>query len=258
MRKLFICAIILFLPGILSADTGKWRESRSTHFIVYYQNAPVDFIDRLKEKAEDYYNQIAEDLGFRRYDFWVWEKRAKIYIYDTPEDFRSATKQQGWAVAAVRSREKIIYSFVGQQGFVETALPHELGHIIFGEFVGFDNPGIPAWFNEGVACYQEKIRRKIVNKILHQMKKESKFIALTQLATMNPQLIADPQLAGMFYNESLGVVYYLIDKFGEDNFVYFCQHLRDKKDFEQALRRAYPFSNLKELDEAWQEYLSYD
>ena len=48
---------------------------------------------------------------------------------------------------------------------------------------------------------------------------------------------------------------YLIKEYGKDNFVLFCQNLRDKKDLRRALCLVYPFSGLQDFGEAWQRYL---
>ena len=53
----------------------------------------------------------------------------------------------------------------------------------------------------------------------------------------------------------MNAVDYLMDKFGRDSFVLFCQTLRDKKDLDAAIRYAYPFSDLSELQEGWKHNL---
>ncbi len=48
----------------------------------------------------------------------------------------------------------------------------------------------------------------------------------------------------------------MIKEFGKDSFVVFCQNLRDKRDFEKAMRSVYPWTNIDEFDKAWQEYIN--
>ena len=85
-------ALIVLCRGFLNAAED-WNTIKSTHFIIYYKNAPAEFLSQLEDSAEDYYNKIAEELGFVRFNFWLWDNRAKIYIYDNLKEFQSATAQ---------------------------------------------------------------------------------------------------------------------------------------------------------------------
>lgn len=259
MRKYYLVSLIFFLSLSLTlAQTDDWRIAKSTHFIIYYKNTSEDFIEKLVEESEDYYNEIAENLGFKRYDFWLWDNRAKIYIYDDAGSYQSATGQPAWSMGSVIPKDKVISAFPGIRGFFETILPHEIGHIIFREFVGFDNNSLPIWLDEGVACYQEKFRRPIAIKLVKDAIKENRFVSLEWLSNISPQLMKDAQIVNLFYAEAISIVDYLIGEFGKAKFVFFCQALRDKRNLEEAIRSSYPFENIKELDAAWRRYLKYE
>lgn len=252
--------ILLFSPCAF-ADTKDWKVAKSTHFFVFYQNASADFIDRVIERAEDDYNRIADALGFIRFNFWLWDNRARIYIYDDKAGYQKATLQPGWSSgsAVIKKKEKTIYSFINEKGFFESVLPHEMGHIIFKEFVGLVNPAIPLWLDEGVACYQERSRRESSARVLRQAIKENKFMGLDELFNFNSYRLqynlTDSSTVAIFYAESVSLVDFLIKEFGKDRFVLFCQHLRDKKNFVRAMASVYPFGSIQELDAAWQNSL---
>ncbi|MDI6758566.1 MAG: peptidase MA family metallohydrolase [Candidatus Omnitrophota bacterium] len=241
-------AILIFFGLAISEDSPKWNETKSTHFIVYYQNAKQQFIDELIAKAEEYYERIADDLGFRRFDFWLWENRAKVYIYNDAKDYQKFTKQPAWSLGAAIPQDKIIYAYPAVENFFERTLPHELGHIIFREFVGFHNPAVPLWLDEGVAVYQERGHKgEIWNRLIKEAVKKGTFLESEQLSKFNSHKAQDKEQISLFYAESAGIIDYLIKEFGKDKFVLFCQNLRDKKDLARALASAYPFSNMKEL-----------
>lgn len=256
MRKISVLLLILFIfYGVsYSQDDVKWQTVKSTHFIIYYDKAPQDFLNLLSSRAEEYYDKIANDLGFRRYDFWLWDNRAKIYIYDNADDYQSATGQPSWSVGAAMSKEKIIYTFPNELGFFDTILPHELGHIIFREFVGFHNKAIPLWLDEGVASYQESGRRAVAKAIVREAIKNNLFMDLGQLNSFNPHSALNPAEVNIFYAESLSIIDYLVKEFGSERFVLFCQILRDKKDLQGALTGAYSFKDIQDFNRAWQEY----
>lgn len=255
MRRYILIYLVFSIWVSLALGQDNWRTLKGTHFIVYYKSASDDFIRKLIDQAEEDYDRIAEKLGFRRYNFWLWDNRAKIYIYDNAEDFQAATAQPSWSGGSVSPRDKIIHSFPYAQKFFDTILPHEMGHIIFREFVGFDNSAIPLWLDEGVASFQEDFRSVWAKELLRKALSEHKLIGLSELSALNPHLMRDTSAVDLFYAEAVSVIDYLIKRFGQDTFVSFCQALRDKKDLKKAIASVYPFSNLNELDKAWQKYL---
>jgi hypothetical protein len=232
-----------------------WQDAKSTHFIVYYKNAPREFIDQLLDKAESYYNEIAASLGFNRYNFWLWDNRAKIYIYDGASDYRAATSQPGWSGGSAIIAEKVIHAYPGARNFLEEALPHEMGHIIFREFVGFHNSAVPLWLDEGVASYQQRSNSHFTSTLLQEAMKKGTFIKLQDLSGFNLNQVSDVALVQLFYSEAFSVVNFLVKEFGKDKFVLFCQTLRDKASLERAIASVYPFSNLTELNNAWEREL---
>jgi hypothetical protein len=86
--------------------------------------------------------------------------------------------------------------------------------------------------------------------------RQGSLIGLDRLSQMNPQMMLDAVAVRLYYAESLSVVNYLVKEFGSDNFARLCEGLRDKRSLIKAIDYAYPFRDLKELDKAWQEYLS--
>ena len=253
-KALFLFLFCLCLPSSLRAEE-EWRAKKGEHFIIYYKNAPDEFLNKINDKAEEYYNKIAADLGFTRYDFWLWENRASIYIYDNAKAYQEATGQPDWSGGCAQISKKVIYTYPGAQGFLEDLLPHEMGHIIFREFVGFYNPAVPLWLDEGVASYQEKTKYLFSTNFINNAIKNGNFISLTDLDGFNLRGESSKEKVRLFYAESFSVVDFLIKRFGSDKFVLFCQNLRDKKNLERAISSAYPFENISALDIAWQNYL---
>lgn len=245
---------LLWFPAAQSAPE-KWLLYKSTHFVIYYKSAPEDVIQQLSAKAEEYYNKIADNLGFRRYNFWLWDNRASIYLHDDTESYQKATGQPSWSAGAAELHQKVIHSFLGAMRFFETVLPHEMGHIIFREFVGFDNSAVPLWLDEGVASYQGDVNELLVKNTLCEAIAEKTFIPLPELSQIDLRSLRDEAKIKLFYTEAVGVILYLIKTFGKDAFVFFCQSLRDKRDFERALATAYKFGNTLQLNEGWTAFL---
>lgn len=255
MKKIILLFVLLVLSSNIFALDDKWRTTKSTHFIIYYKDAPDSFINEVIDRAEDYYYKITDDLGFTRYNFWLWDERAQIYIYNDIEEYMSNTGQPSWSAGCVSVKDKVIKTYPLASGFFDTLLPHELGHIIFREFVGFDNKNIPLWLDEGVASYQEKTKRFAAKGYVRRLIRENKFIPLDKLFPINPAFIQDKETVDIFYFEAVNLIDYLIGQFGNSNFVDLCRGLRDGKTLEQAISHAYSFINLTELNNAWARYV---
>ncbi len=130
-----------------------------------------------------------------------------------------------------------------------------MGHIIFREFVGFNNLAVPVWLDEGVASYQQDLRFSAAGIIKDALQK-NRIIPLSKLSGINLQSTIDTAMVNLFYAQAVSVVDYLVKEFGQDRFVLFCQALRDNKNLEKALSVAYSFENIEELDKAWQRYIN--
>jgi len=254
LKVLKLIFFILFISGT-SVYAQEWKEYKCLHFIIYYKEAPEDFVKSVEQMSEDYYDEITRNLGFTRYKGWTWDERAKIYIYDDADDYVQSAKQASWSHGAASPRNKVIRTFPSAHGFFDSTLPHELGHIIFREFVGF-KAQIPTWFNEGVAMYQEKAKRWGANRAVQKALEAGSFIPLQEMEHMRLNSKTDPAFVKLFYAESASVVYYMINELGEQRFVRLCRKLQDGGPFEWALESVYVrFKNTEDLNNAWVKYL---
>ncbi len=252
MKRFFlnmVLAVLMNSPALCAERP--WQEAKSTHFIINYKNAPEDFINRSIEKLEACYERITDRLGFRRYNFWLWDKRAVVYIHDDAGSFQAVTGQPSWVSGEARPQEKIIHTFTNATGFFESLLPHEMAHIIFREFVGINNRAVPVCLDEGVASYQETSRVALAAPLIREAIRTNVFIPLETLVRLNPQFMQDQSAVHLFYAESVSLVDYLIRTFGPDTFVSFCQALRDKQDLGRALASTYNFASVSALGDAW-------
>ena len=139
--KRILCIIFLLLfvaiNPVFAEDDSEWEVYKAKHFFIYYQDTPIEFIKNVEQMAELLYEDVADQLGFRRYEGWTWDDRAKIYIYDDQEHYIKSRRAYKWSHGVASPKDKVIRSFPADSGFFDTLLPHEIGHIIFREFIGF-------------------------------------------------------------------------------------------------------------------------
>jgi len=260
LRILSVTWLILVLSWntVFAEDAEKWKEFKRRHFIIYYKEAPLSYVETVEETAEQYYREIAENLGFMRYKGWSWDNRATIYIYDNQDDYIETGKQAGWSHGVASPRDKVIRTFPTAHGFFDSTLPHELGHIIFREFIGF-KAKIPAWFEEGVAMYQEKAKRWGAHDAVRKAIQEERFKSLNELSITSLRYRASRDLVNLFYAESASAVNFLITEYGRQRFVRFCRKLKEGGPFAWALDSVYVrFKDVDDLNKAWVKYLKND
>jgi hypothetical protein len=248
----------LFLSMALNAATvraAEWSQYKSAHFIVLHRDVPLSFVKSVADSAENYYREITSNLGFNREQNWMSEERAKIYIYENDRDYVRNAKQYQWSHGAASVRDRTIRTFPAAHGFFDSTLPHELGHIIFHEYIGFDVE-IPLWFEEGVAMFQERAQRVGAHETVAKALKNGQFIPLTQLTNMRLYSDTPTEEVQLFYAESASVVNYLISELGEHRFVKLCRELKSGRNFMEALGSSYGrFSSIEDLNRAWVNYL---
>ena len=234
---------------------SEWKEYKCQHLIIYYKQAPEDFVKSVEQMAEYYYDEISKNMGYTRYKGWTWDERAKIYIYDNADDYVASSQQANWSHGVASPQDKVIRTFPSAHGFFDSTLPHELGHIVFREIIGF-KAQVPLWFEEGVATQQETAKRWGAHDTVRKFIEEGKFIPLDELSFVRLNSKTDPERVNLFYAESASAVNYLISEFGLYRFVNLCRKLEEGGPFEWALEAIYVrFKNLKEFNKSWVDYL---
>lgn len=255
IKKIAILVFMNILIGYSFAGSNNWRIEKSTHFIIYYYD-DYRFARRVIRKAEDYYRRIARDIGFVRYkDFWLADKRCKIYIYKTHQDYIKSTNQPDWSGGCVSYKEKVIKTYQWSEHLLDSLLPHELTHIIFREFVGFENKNIPLWLDEGIACYEERHKRRESHLLVKRAIYRGGYIPLEELSKLDITKESDVELADLFYAEATSIVEFLIKRHTPSRFTELCRLLRDGKKLDETLKFVYHFKDLNDLEDEWLRYI---
>ena len=256
-RLYIICIIFLILTCSLSLSSAfefgsDWNQHPSEHFLIYsHPSIPNKYITEFTKKCERYYRLITERLGFTRFSFWLWEDRAKIFIYRTRQDYLKSTGYPQWSGASVEIKKKIINTFYFDKGFFDTILPHELSHIILKEFVGFDTK-LPLWFEEGVACANEKDSLRRYFLLAKGLTQGETLPTVRQLEKEKAGEISNP---AAFYAASGSLAIFFLEEYGKEDFAGFCRQLRDGNGFYQAMNKVYGIKDAQALNERFLTFL---
>lgn len=257
LKRCIVFVFCLFPACAFAAEPGGSfaNVEKSEHFIVYYQDSPQEQIRNIISASEKYYSDTAQELGFTRFDnFWTWEKRAKIYVYSSAKEYAKATGQPEWSAAQVNPATRQIQLYPQMQFLYDNILPHEIGHIVFREFVGL-NRYLPLWLDEGVACHLEKNLRceRFISALA--MVRSARLISIGELNNIKRGELIIP---GIFYAISLSVVEFLLHEYGREKFFDFCRALSRLKSGEPwmaAVENAYHIESLEEMDLQWKEFM---
>jgi hypothetical protein len=236
------------------AETPPFKVIKADHFIVHYREDEA-FARRIARKADADYTRIAEDLGYRRHsNFWMWDNRAKIFIYPTQEEFQRIPGTREWALAISKYSKKEIHFFSGQPDLVDGVLPHEITHLIFRDFVGTSS-AIPLWMDEGVAQWEEPARRELATRYVRALLKSGDALPLEEVLGMRLAALGTGKRVDKFYVQSVTLVDFLIKRKGGAKFTEFCRLLRDGHALGDALRKAYPaIATPERLEAEWRAF----
>jgi hypothetical protein len=260
LKKIFpvmLCAGVLLAHPVFADDAqNSWQQMKGHDFIIYYRaDVPNDFVQTTMDTAEEEFKRVTDNLGITNNQYWALEKQIKIYIYRDQDDYVKNGGQAVWSHGAAFARSQTIRTYPEINGFFDTVLPHELGHIIFRDYIGF-TAIVPLWFEEGVAIYQEKAKRLGSNETVKEAIKNGQFIPLSQLSGVRLYKNSSEQVVDLFYSESASAVYYMVTELGEQEFYMLCNDLKNNMPFQDALHKVYlRFKTMGELNQAWFEYL---
>lgn len=271
--------LFFFFLTVKPALAQVWQTVKSDHFLVFHQGEQ-SFAQRVADKAEQYYQTIARDMGYARYSkFWSWENRVKIYIYPDKPAYLKSSGSPEWTEGLADYKNRSIASYAGRENFTENVLPHEIAHLIFRDFVGFQSD-VPLWLDEGVAQWwttenknqsiQTFAKELYVKDAILSIRDITNFEApkvqrlryVEKVQTKNGSpalLILTPEhLINTFYLQSASLVGFMRERYGQDRFARFCRELRDGKPMDKALQAVYAdyFKDLQGLEKAWREYLA--
>ena len=252
----FLSSIFYFPFSIKVAQAQDWQAIKSEHSIVYFINDP-GFAKDVSRRTEVYYKRIGSELGYQRYsDFWTWDNRVKIYIYPDKAAYLKETGQPAWSEGLANYTDKTISSYAWSEGFLDMLLPHELTHLIFRDYVGFEGE-VPLWLDEGVSQWMEPHKRKMVKDVMRRLMGSSNVLSLQQMMMLDVRESRNPDLVNIFYVQAVSLVDFLITKYGASRFTDFCRQLRDGKAIEDSLRFAYPraIRTMDEFETKWKQYI---
>jgi len=203
----------------------------------------------LIETATKALDRLEEDIGATGKD------PVKIYIYANNRDMRSAMSQNEveWVGGQAQPNLGLVLGAIAPNysAEVKRILPHELSHQVV--YQATDNPygGVPTWFDEGLAVYNQEAPDADFVSSLKEAAQKGQLIPLTALAASFP---ADSDQARLSYAESHSVVSYLSATYKAAKMRELVKAFREARPLDEALQTVLGVS-VDALEAAWRKTL---
>jgi hypothetical protein len=202
------------------SDTGEltyhderfaWQQRTERSITVFWYEGSEAFGDELIQISVRALESLEREIGA------TVEEPVKIYIYANTRDMRSAlqSNEVEWVGGQASPALGLIIASVaaGNTAEAQRIIPHELSHQVLHQTI--DNPygGIPLWFDEGLAVYNQEVADTIFPLMLEEAARTDQLIPLEALSASFP---ADPDRALLSYAQSHSIVAYMFDTYGTE------------------------------------------
>jgi tetratricopeptide (TPR) repeat protein len=220
-------------------------ELQSTHFILRYDQKVSD--QRLGQQIlatlEELYSQLSTELTSR--------PPATIAVILYPNQaFFDITRAASWTGAMFDGKIRVpTKGLSGITADLKSTLKHELAHA----FISALPQDSPAWFNEGVAQFQEGQSAASYRKSLAQMRQTDRLIPLRNLEESFTNL---PEAAAeIAYAEGLSATEFLVARYGKGSIRSILELMAQNYNFENAFKTALKVS-VAEFELSWERDLN--
>ncbi len=135
----------------LSIRPTEWKHAETDNFVYHYFHSFI--ATPVSVEAEFYYRVVARDLGK---DTSHWERKAHIFIFEQPEDWRSFQTKANldpWT-GGIHQGGSLFIQRDPNLKFKGNTLGHETAHLVVDRFYGSN---VPLWLNEGYAEYISQV-----------------------------------------------------------------------------------------------------
>jgi hypothetical protein len=230
-------------------DRFTWQQRSERGITVYWYAGGDAFGEVLIETATSALDQLQVETGVDQVD------PIKIYIYENTGDMRAALRSNSveWVGGQAVPSLGLIIGAIAPDRLDEVGriVPHELSHQVL--YQATENPygGVPLWFEEGLAVYNQEAVDDYFPDIIDTAARSDTLVPLEALAASFP---TDPDRALLSYAQSHSVVAYIIDTYGTEKLSELVAAFREATPLDEALPEVLGVT-VDELDAAWRETL---
>jgi hypothetical protein len=229
-------------------DVHPWQIMQGQGIIMHYYQAPESFARTLYNAAQNSLYRLRLDVGA------IPDELIHFYIYASTEDMRDAVLfEPDWTGGQAYANHQIVIIGVPEEQLAwgETAVAHEMAHIVIGSQVDNCYSRMPSWLSEGLAVYAEGGLSSDEADLLQQAIEDD---TLFEVRSLNDSFSNDRQRAGLAYAQSYSLVDFLVQTYGRAQMNALLAEFQAGYRADSALQNTFGFDT-NGLEIAWREYV---
>jgi len=230
-----------------------WQTKTDGLVTLYWYSGNDDF-------AQDIVDTANRTIGILRDRFKVeGQEPIHITIYGNYSDLGEALPPNSaeWIGGQAYPELRVIMAAIqpggGAHNEVRRIVPHEVSHLILHQATAnpFNTP--PTWLDEGLATYNQETEDERLPRLLDQAVRGGRLIPIRALNSSFP---LDPDQALLSYAESVSIVSFIIQQYGDDKLGALLNSFKQEMSYDEAVQSALGMT-IEELDAAWKASLGY-
>jgi hypothetical protein len=230
-----------------------WRTVTGGQVTIYYYSGNDDFGRDLLDTTQRTISKLGQRFGV------TGDKPIHIVVYGNNRDFSASLPPNSaeWIGGQAHPDLGLIVTGIqpgsGAAAEIRRVLPHEVSHLLL--YQATENPyGRPAhWLDEGLAVYNQETADTSLQPLLDRAVANG---TLLPARALNSNFPLDPTQARLSYAESLSLVRYLVERYGDAKLGELLRSSKEELSYDEALRRVYGFDT-DGLDREWKASLKY-
>jgi hypothetical protein len=233
--------------------THDWQRLESDTAIVFWYDQPDEFGQAIFEAAQDGYDHVARITGA------TTDGAIRVVIYNTQSDFCAFYARgscQDW-IGGVSLTELGCTAQWGSSlnWFIYDVIPHEMAHVFYGGAVFRDTwVGVPTWFNEGIAVYNERHDHSRDQTLVLAAAEREELVPLRLMSARGGSVVEGE--VAEWYAQAWSLVDYIADIYGEDVLGELILTMSANVPFEQALAQTTGL-DMVQYETDWRAWLGY-
>ncbi|MFH1662865.1 MAG: peptidase MA family metallohydrolase [Chloroflexota bacterium] len=227
----------------------KWSSLTEGDITIYWYQGDEDSAWQLMVVAQEALVRLAADTGANL------QRPVRIYIYASAQDLQGAMIfPQEWTGGVAYTTYGVVAIGINasNSGWNKRTIVHELTHLVTQQMTYNPYNSIPVWLNEGLSMYAEGEIEPIFESYLQQAVLNDEMISVRSLASPFP---ADAQLSYLSYAQSMSIVDFLIDSYGQEKTSELLNTLKQGSSYDEALITVYGF-DMDGLNDRWRDYIT--
>lgn len=228
-------------------DEHPWRSEEQGALRLHWYEGEREFARSLLQAGEKAESRLAGIVA-------TGDEPIDIYVYNSAEALRQTVLfEPGWTGGLAYADFGIVIIGIPPESLSwgQTAMAHEVAHVLVGRYLSRCYSRLPSWLSEGLAVYAEGPFDEASRQ---QLDGAVEADSLFSVESLSHGFAEHPQRASLSYAQSRSLVEFLIQVHGEAKLRALLEAFRHGYADDQALQMVYAFDSWG-LNSAWRQWL---